>query len=95
MRAADEIHDNGQEADRGRPPRTLVLIPAYNEAGRIEAVIDGLQRLPGQRDILVVDDGSGDATAKRARDLGATVLSHPFNLGYGAALHRRESRRRC
>ena len=36
--------------------------------------------------MLVVDDGSGDATAERARAAGATVLTHPFNLGIGGAV---------
>jgi len=36
---------------------------------------------------LVVDDGSEDSTAAEAERFGARVLLHPFNLGYGAALH--------
>lgn len=65
---------------------TLVIIPAYNEAGNIAAVIRGTRAsLPGAL-ILVVDDGSTDATAGIARGLGARVVSHPRNLGYGEAL---------
>ncbi len=66
--------------------RPLVLIPACNEAGRIEAVLDGLHALPRELEIVVVDDGSTDDTLACARAHGATVLRHPFNLGYGAAL---------
>ena len=66
--------------------RTLVLIPACNEAGRIEKVLEGLGGLGLALDPLVVDDGSADDTPGLARSLGATVLRHPFNLGYGAAL---------
>jgi glycosyltransferase involved in cell wall biosynthesis len=66
--------------------RTLVFIPAWNEADSVAAVIGGVrERLPDV-DLLVVDDGSTDATAARAREAGATVASLPFNQGLGAAL---------
>ena len=66
--------------------RTLVFIPAWNEQESIAGVIEGvLAELPGA-DILVVDDGSTDATAARAREAGAMVASLPFNQGLGAAL---------
>jgi glycosyltransferase involved in cell wall biosynthesis len=65
---------------------TLVFIPAWNEAASVATVIAGVrERLPGA-DVLVVDDGSSDATAARARAAGATVASLPFNQGLGAAL---------
>jgi glycosyltransferase involved in cell wall biosynthesis len=64
----------------------LILIPAFNEEGRIGDVVrDVRHHLPGAR-ILVVNDGSGDMTARMSRDEGATVISHPFNLGVGTAL---------
>jgi glycosyltransferase involved in cell wall biosynthesis len=66
--------------------RVLVFIPAWNEAASVAAVIEGVrERLP-EADVLVVDDGSADATAARAREAGATVASLPFNQGLGAAL---------
>jgi len=66
--------------------RTLVFIPAWNEAASVASVIaDVREAIPGA-DILVVDDGSGDATAERAREAGAMVASLPFNQGLGAAL---------
>jgi glycosyltransferase involved in cell wall biosynthesis len=66
--------------------RTLVFIPAWNEEASIAAVIaDVRDSLPGA-DVLVVDDGSVDATADRARECGALVASLPFNQGLGAAL---------
>jgi glycosyltransferase involved in cell wall biosynthesis len=66
--------------------RTLVFIPAWNEADSVAAVIaDVHERLSGA-DVLVVDDGSTDETAARAADAGATVASLPFNQGLGAAL---------
>jgi glycosyltransferase involved in cell wall biosynthesis len=66
--------------------RTLVFIPAWNEADAVAAVIAGVhERLP-DADVLVVDDGSTDETAARAAEAGATVASLPFNQGLGAAL---------
>ena len=66
--------------------RTLVFIPAWNEEASIASVISGLEdSLPGA-DILVVDDGSTDATAANARAAGARVASLPFNQGLGSAL---------
>jgi glycosyltransferase involved in cell wall biosynthesis len=68
------------------PGRLIVLIPAYNEQERIAEVIGDVRgQLPGV-DVLVIDDGSSDATVERARGAGAIVLSLPLNLGYGAAL---------
>jgi len=66
---------------------TLVFIPAWNEEENLPAVLDALAaELPGV-DVLVVDDGSTDATAQVARDHGAEVLSLGGNLGlrYGIA----------
>ncbi len=66
--------------------RTLVFIPAWNEEASVAAVIaDVREHIPGA-DILVVDDGSIDATAARARESGVLVASLPFNQGLGAAL---------
>ena len=63
-----------------------MFIPAWNEADSVAAVIAGVrERLP-EVDVLVVDDGSLDATAARASEAGATVASLPFNQGLGAAL---------
>jgi len=67
-------------------PAGLVLIPAYNEAPRIADVLRDAQRHAPDFDLLVVDDASSDATPQAARQAGARVLRHPFNLGYGAAL---------
>jgi glycosyltransferase involved in cell wall biosynthesis len=65
--------------------RTLVFIPAWNEEHSIEEVIaDARASLPGA-DLLVIDDGSTDRTAARARRAGAMVASLPFNQGVGAA----------
>ncbi|HZW02488.1 MAG TPA: glycosyltransferase family 2 protein [Anaerolineaceae bacterium] len=64
-------------------PTILALIPAYNETSRIRPVIaQALQFLP----VLVVDDGSADATAAVAEEAGAQVVRHAKNQGKGAAL---------
>lgn len=61
-----------------------VVIAAYNEAGAIGETVAGV--LQHVRQVVVVDDCSADATAVLAREAGAHVLSHPINLGQGAAL---------
>ena len=66
--------------------RTLVFIPAWNEEDSVTAVIAGVRESLPEADLLVIDDGSGDATAARAREAGALVASLPFNQGLGAAL---------
>lgn len=63
---------------------TWLVVPLYNEAPAIGEVID--RTLPVFPNIVCVDDGSTDGSAQIARSHGATVLSHPFNLGQGAAL---------
>jgi glycosyltransferase involved in cell wall biosynthesis len=66
--------------------RTLVFIPAWNEEATVGEVIAGVrERLP-EADLLVIDDGSSDATSARARAAGAQVATLPFNQGLGAAL---------
>jgi glycosyltransferase involved in cell wall biosynthesis len=61
-----------------------VVVPAYCEADVIAETVDALLRR--FRHVVVVDDGSPDATAERACEAGAVVLRHAFNLGQGAAL---------
>lgn len=64
-----------------------VIIPAYNEASSIGRLIEELKKIIDDADeILVVDDGSIDDTASIARENGAMVISHPYNIGNGAAV---------
>lgn len=70
---------------RGVPMATWIVMPAYNEERSIGRVIDAL-RAEGWTNIIVVDDGSRDRTAEIARSKGAVVVSHPKNMGLGAAL---------
>lgn len=66
--------------------RTLVVMPAYNEADNIATTIRRAREAVPDVDIVVVDDGSMDDTANIALEAGATVLPLPMNLGYGGAL---------
>jgi glycosyltransferase involved in cell wall biosynthesis len=66
--------------------RTLVFIPAWNEEASIAAVIADVRESIAGADILVVDDGSADATSAVAREHGVLVATLPFNQGLGAAL---------
>lgn len=66
--------------------RTLVVMPAYNEEASVGDVVrEVFAKLPGMN-VLVVDDGSPDATTRVAREAGALVLTLPFNLGVGGAM---------
>jgi dolichol-phosphate mannosyltransferase len=64
---------------------TLIVIPAFNEQGKIGRVVAGIPSAVGA-DILVVDDGSIDETNMEARSAGATVVRHERNMGVGAAI---------
>lgn len=62
----------------------VIGLPAYNEEKNIAKVILELQQIT--KIIVVCDDGSTDLTTKIAEKMGAIVVSHPKNLGYGAAI---------
>jgi len=66
--------------------KILIIIPAYNEVGRIGEVVRRVKGMYPAYDVVVVNDGSRDETAQTARTAGALVVSHPFNLGYGVAI---------
>jgi glycosyltransferase involved in cell wall biosynthesis len=66
--------------------RTLVIVPAFNEAKSLPAVAEDLRRHAPDADVCVVDDGSTDGTADVARGLGLGVLRLPLNLGIGGAV---------
>jgi glycosyltransferase involved in cell wall biosynthesis len=68
------------------PAKTLCIVPAYNEARSLPGLLEEIRQSAPGVDVVVVDDGSRDATAAVASAGGATVLRHPFNLGYGAAI---------
>ena len=66
--------------------RRMAIVPAFNEAVAIERVIAEIRAADPGLDVVVVDDGSKDATAAIAERAGATVLRLPFNLGIGGAM---------
>jgi glycosyltransferase involved in cell wall biosynthesis len=68
------------------PSETSVIIPALNEEHSIAEVVARLQSGGAWREIIVVDDGSSDATGERACAAGAIVVRHPYNKGNGAAV---------
>ena len=80
------LHDRGNGTARPTRANLLVVIPAYNEEASIAAVVAQAQKNAPHCDVVVVDDGSDDATAARAKQAGAAVISLPFNLGIGGAV---------
>lgn len=66
--------------------RNLAIVPAHNEAAAIVSTVEDIQQWAPTFDVLVVDDGSTDATAACAARAGAKVLRLPFNLGIGGAM---------
>ena len=63
-----------------------IIIPAYNEAETIGDVVTTIIHLYPDFEIIVINDGSTDDTAAVAKDAGALVYSHPYNIGNGAAV---------
>jgi glycosyltransferase involved in cell wall biosynthesis len=66
--------------------RRLAILPAFNEEESVARVIDEIRAADPLFDVVVVDDGSTDATARTARARGAAVVTLPFNLGIGGAM---------
>lgn len=62
----------------------LAVVPAFNEQRKIQKVVSDL--IPFVDEVLVIDDGSVDMTAQKAKGAGASVLIHKINRGQGAAL---------
>jgi glycosyltransferase involved in cell wall biosynthesis len=65
---------------------TSIVIPAFNEAGSIGPLVSALRGEAAWNEVLVIDDGSTDATGDQAAAAGATVIRHPYNKGNGAAV---------
>ena len=63
-----------------------IIIPAFNEAENLGGVLRRIAELHPEFENIVVNDGSTDETASVARDCGAIVYSHPYNIGNGAAI---------
>ncbi len=66
--------------------RGLIVVPAYCERESLPSLFERIERAGLPQEILVVDDGSTDATADWLRERGIPHVRHPFNLGYSAAI---------
>ncbi len=69
-------------------PQVSVVIPAKNEAAALPAVVARVREVVPAAEVIVVDDGSTDATAGVAKAAGATVIGSPYSMGNGAAIKR-------
>jgi glycosyltransferase involved in cell wall biosynthesis len=69
-----------------------IVIPAYNEEKGIRSTLERLQAMKNRHglemEVIVIDDGSSDATGEAARAFGATVIRNPVNAGYGSSIRR-------
>lgn len=74
------------DADDPPTKRCLIAIPAYNEEATIEQVVARVRAALPEFDLLVVNDGSQDATGSLLQQLGVTTATHLCNLGYGRAI---------
>ncbi len=72
--------------ERKQKIEVTILLPAYNEEGVIGKTVARIRALHPDFEILVVDDGSTDATVQEAMTAGANVWPHPYNIGNGAAI---------
>ena len=68
------------------PAAVSVVVPAFNEEPAIGGLVRALREGAPWHEIIVVDDGSSDATEAQAREAGAIVVRHPYNKGNGAAV---------
>lgn len=70
----------------GETPALSIILPARNEAVGLAGFLPALKAAFPAAEIIVVNDGSTDDTADVARSHGATVLTHPYSMGNGAAI---------
>ena len=68
--------------------RISIILPAKNEADGLRKTLPALRGVVPGAELIVVDDGSTDATAQVAAEHGATVLGAPYSMGNGAAIKR-------
>jgi len=80
----DEAQSSNESLSDSKSMRVVAVVPAYNEADTIGPIIDETAGYVDQ--VVVVDDGSTDDTARIAREHGATVVPHAINTGVGGAV---------
>jgi glycosyltransferase involved in cell wall biosynthesis len=68
------------------PAAVSIIVPAFNEADAVGLLVTELRSADPWHEIIVIDDGSSDATAEQAAAAGARVIRHPYNKGNGAAV---------
>ncbi len=81
-----ERYDRNPSEKDAMSARVAVVIPAYNEATTVPALVQRIRGLMPDAEVVVVDDGSTDRTGELAAAAGARVLRHPLNKGNGAAV---------
>jgi glycosyltransferase involved in cell wall biosynthesis len=67
-------------------PHVSVILPAKNEGASLRTLVEGIRQSHPDAEVVVVDDGSDDATAEEATAGGARVIRHPYSMGNGAAI---------
>lgn len=86
MSASKDSATELEESTKQVHPTVICVLPAFNEAGKIGRVVAKVQATGQVNAIVVVDDGSGDATFDEAAAAGAHVIRHQRNLGVGASI---------
>src|ERR1700722_19008521 len=79
------MHRSHSHASAARSPKCLVIVPVFNESASVGKVVHRLRRALPEVDVVVIDDGSTDDTARQV-PRGTPVVSLPFNLGIGGAM---------
>jgi glycosyltransferase involved in cell wall biosynthesis len=83
-------NDLPKNVNESTPPSVSIIIPAYGEEAVIGSVVEKIHDVMNASgrsyEIIVVDDGSDDGTVENARNAGARVIAHPYNIGNGAAV---------
>jgi glycosyltransferase involved in cell wall biosynthesis len=80
------LHPSQVTTPQNASQTVSVVLPARNEAGAVAQTVARIRAVVPEAEILVVDDGSSDETAKLAQAAGARVIRHPYSMGNGAAI---------
>ena len=86
MLRAQDVPSVQEHEPLARRAALSIILPARNEAGAVGATVAGIRARYPEAEIIVVNDGSSDATAQVAAQAGARVISKPYGMGNGAAV---------